>query len=531
MVGLLAPVHAAASRPTDVRRAAQPGSARPGGPARRARELVGRAPGMRYECARDRSAVTLRVPAGLGRRRHGAERSRSPLLRARSSQAARPDRLAGGQPGRPRRLRRRHWPSLSFGGCSAASREITERFDIVGFDPRGVARSSPVKCISDADLDAIASATTPTRRRRPSSTRWSRSAGGSARGCGQKYGDRRSRSSAPSRPPGTWTRSAPPSATTKLTYLGYSYGTLLGAMYAQLFPRQVRALVLDGAVDPRQDCVAGSESQAEGLRAGVRQLRRWCAGNAGRCPIAPDARAAVTDGDRQGRRYLPGARRRRTEATAGWVFYAVVSSLYTEAALAGAGPRDRPAAPGRPDRRVRASPTRTPTATRRPLLQPVRRQPRGQLRRRGRAAGRRDRSAQLQSQWRTKYPLFGAAARDVGMLTCVDLAGEARPVPDRRGRRRAADRGGRHHRRPGHAVRADREAGRDARRRAACSPGRARGTPRTRRRAASGTRSTPTSCAWRHRATAPPARCGLDCALREHHPTATVPRPPRPWSA
>ena len=36
----------------------------------------------------------------------------------------------------------------------------------------------------------------------------------------------------------------------KLTYLGKSYGTYLGTWYAQLFPSHVRALVLDGAIDP-----------------------------------------------------------------------------------------------------------------------------------------------------------------------------------------------------------------------------------------------------------------------------------------
>ena len=37
----------------------------------------------------------------------------------------------------------------------------------------------------------------------------------------------------------------------KLTYLGFSYGTYLGATYAAMFPRKVRGLVLDGALDPR----------------------------------------------------------------------------------------------------------------------------------------------------------------------------------------------------------------------------------------------------------------------------------------
>ena len=115
----------------------------------------------------------------------------------------------------------------------------------------------------------------------------------------------------------------------KLTYLGYSYGTLLGATYAQLFPRNVRALVLDGAVDPRQGLVAGSESQAKGFEQAFANFTRWCADTPQRCPIAPDARAAVTSAIDKAR-VSPARGRGGRKATAGWVFYAVVSSLYTE---------------------------------------------------------------------------------------------------------------------------------------------------------------------------------------------------------
>ena len=65
------------------------------------------------------------------------------------------------------------------------------------------------------------------------------------------------------------------------------------------------------------------------------------------------------------------------------------------------------------------------------------------------------RSATLQSQWRTKYPLFGAPLGD-RPAQLLGLAGQERPVPGRPGQRRPADRGRRHHRRPGHAVRVDR---------------------------------------------------------------------------
>ena len=39
----------------------------------------------------------------------------------------------------------------------------------------------------------------------------------------------------------------------KLNYLGYSYGTRLGSAYAEKFPGNMRAMVLDGAIDPAQD--------------------------------------------------------------------------------------------------------------------------------------------------------------------------------------------------------------------------------------------------------------------------------------
>ena len=97
--------------------------------------------------------------------------------------------------------------------------------------------------------------------------------------------------SRPSRPRTTSTRCGPRWATT-LTYLGYSYGTLLGAVYARLYPTNIRAMVLDGAVDPQQSPIASSEGQAKGFERAFANFVNWCAQNAGTaCPIAPDARA------------------------------------------------------------------------------------------------------------------------------------------------------------------------------------------------------------------------------------------------
>jgi pimeloyl-ACP methyl ester carboxylesterase len=48
----------------------------------------------------------------------------------------------------------------------------------------------------------------------------------------------------------------------KLTYMGFSYGTFIGATYAELFPNNVRAMVLDGAIDPAQDAISTNIAQA-----------------------------------------------------------------------------------------------------------------------------------------------------------------------------------------------------------------------------------------------------------------------------
>ena len=70
----------------------------------------------------------------------------------------------------------------------------------------------------------------------------------------------------------------------KLTYLGYSYGTTLGSTYAELFPDKVRALVLDGAVDPDADPKTDAEASAKALRGRLRRLRGQLRGPDRRLP-------------------------------------------------------------------------------------------------------------------------------------------------------------------------------------------------------------------------------------------------------
>jgi pimeloyl-ACP methyl ester carboxylesterase len=211
-----------------------------------------------------------------------------------------------------------------FGGLPE---QITERFDIVGFDPRGVGRSSPVECFTDAELDE-SYGSEPDPVEQAEFDEIVNDSNEQAARCASSYGPALSLFS---------TRQAAQDIDAlrqavgdeKLTYLGWSYGTLLGAVYAQLFPQNIRAMVLDGAVDPQQDSVASTELQAQGFERALDNFSAWCEQTPDECPLEPDARTALTAAMDDARSApVPGDDGR--EATAGWIFTAMLSALYSE---------------------------------------------------------------------------------------------------------------------------------------------------------------------------------------------------------
>ncbi|MEH0109309.1 alpha/beta hydrolase [Tersicoccus sp. MR15.9] len=128
------------------------------------------------------------------------------------------------------------------------SRTLRQRFDVVSFDPRGVDRSAGITCLTDAQRDAYREdASDPaTAAGFARATELQRQL---ATACRQHSGPVLAHMDTVSAARDLDVIRAV-LGETKLTYLGYSYGTQLGATYADLFPRRAGRLVLDGAVDP-----------------------------------------------------------------------------------------------------------------------------------------------------------------------------------------------------------------------------------------------------------------------------------------
>jgi len=166
---------------------------------------------------------------------------------------------------------------------------ILAQYDVVGFDPRGVGQSAPVTCLDDAQMDAFV-AEDPDPQTQAEQGQVIAEAQLFAQQCQahsagllshvgtrdaardmdvlrQALGDRR------------------------LNYLGFSYGTFLGASYADLFPARVGRLVLDGALDPRLTAGELGRDQAAGFELALHSFMVDCA-SLSSCPLGTDPAAA-----------------------------------------------------------------------------------------------------------------------------------------------------------------------------------------------------------------------------------------------
>ncbi|TDC43052.1 alpha/beta hydrolase [Actinomadura sp. KC345] len=165
--------------------------------------------------------------------------------------------------------------------------DLRRRFDIVGFDPRGVAASAPVKCNTGAQLDDFF-ATDASPDDEQEIQKLGAEGEEFAQNCDSK---------AEAKLPHVGTVNAARDMDVlraalgddKLSYYGASYGTYLGAFYAEQFPKNVRALVLDGAVDPTLSATDLLTEQAKGFETALRAFADDCVKTG--CPFGdtPDA--------------------------------------------------------------------------------------------------------------------------------------------------------------------------------------------------------------------------------------------------
>ena len=129
------------------------------------------------------------------------------------------------------------------------SNEVRARFDLVGFDPRGIRRSTPLRCFGSLDEVGAALAPFPFPYTRNQESVFGHSDQLIRNACAQNAGpvlDHMSTANV-ARDLDLLRQAVGDS---QLTYYGISYGTYLGETYANLFPGRVRSLVLDGVVDP-----------------------------------------------------------------------------------------------------------------------------------------------------------------------------------------------------------------------------------------------------------------------------------------
>jgi pimeloyl-ACP methyl ester carboxylesterase len=173
-------------------------------------------------------------------------------------------------------------PGTEFvrGIASVLPDEIRRHFDVIGFDPRGTGGTHAVKCRDNLDdvFSLDYSPDTPDER-----ARLAAGLKDLANTCEERSGDVLPYVSSENTAR-DMDRIRQAVGDKALSYVGYSYGTYIGTLYAKLFPNKVRALVLDGAIDPNLSAVELALEQSVGFERSLDAFLAQCARN-NRCPF------------------------------------------------------------------------------------------------------------------------------------------------------------------------------------------------------------------------------------------------------
>ncbi|QTX05410.1 alpha/beta hydrolase [Agromyces archimandritae] len=217
--------------------------------------------------------------------------------------------------------------SLDF----AVGQPLQKRFDVVGFDPRGVNRSTAVACFDPAEMDDYLYGLPENPR---GSDEWIAEAEAST----EAFGAACAENTGPLLGEVDTVSAARDMdllravlGDERLNYLGYSYGTFLGATYAELYPDKVGRLVLDGAIDPSASDFEVTKAQAVGFESALAAYLEDCLGGRD-CPF----RGSVDDAMAQVRGMLDAADQSPLRGSDGryvgadTLLTAIISPLYSQ---------------------------------------------------------------------------------------------------------------------------------------------------------------------------------------------------------
>ena len=207
--------------------------------------------------------------------------------------------------------------------------DIRSRFDIVGFDPRGVGKSDPVRCNTTAQLDDFFATDASPDDPQEVDTLVGKSKS-FADTCKSKSKEL----------PYVGTTSAAHDMDVlraalgdkKITYYGASYGTYLGASYAEQFPQNIRAFVLDGAVDPKESSTETLVEQSKGFETALKAFSSDCVKRPD-CPLGKttdEALAKITAFQKQVDQQPLSNTRDSRKVTESWATMGIALPLYVK---------------------------------------------------------------------------------------------------------------------------------------------------------------------------------------------------------